>query len=613
MNCNENAVLFAPEIEIAATGTRSEQNTDLHLLSRDGLLCAALVMVCLVAAWPFAEIGINDDWSYLLTTQAFAHTHHFIYNGWAAPMLGWQALWGAVFAWLVRPDFIGIRLSMIPVAMATAVLFRAILRNFGINRAHALFGTLTFTLSPLFLALSATFMTDIPGLFGIFLCLYLCQRALIARNDRHAALWLAAAALTNIGAGTVRQVTWLGVLVIVPCCAWLLRRRKYIVPLTVALWIVSAISIKLLLIWFFRHPYVIQVKLIPRPIDAMAIGRLFRSLGQLVTTSLLYILPLLIAVVATRWPPKKRQVLWSAAMLLILGIIYVICNRTGNPYMSDWLWAGNIVTPFGIMQGPELFGSSHRISPRWPMALFGIVVLCTISFFTAISRPRIPPIRGTETPRLDWHTICVLLLPFSACYFVLVSPLALIGAFFDRYLIELIAILLIFTLCWHQERVSHRIPAIATGTLVVIAILGVAATHDLFAMARAEVRLTTALQRTGVPRTEIRGGFDFDSVTQVYAGGYLNDPHLVNPPGSFHPPLQDQSGPCHDPFLIYLPALNIKYVVTSGPRLCTAPTSFPPQTYRTWLPPATRELFIAKPLTTPSDLSAPSAPQTTTP
>ena len=272
--------------------------------------------------------------------------------------------------------------------------------------------------------------------------------------------------------------------------------------------------------------------------------------------------------------------------MLFLGIVYAIGKRMGYPYMSDWLWPGNIVTPFGIMQGPELFWSSHRLSGRWPMALFGIVVLCAISFFTAISRPRIPPIRGTEAPRLDWHTICVLLLPFSACYFVLLSPLALIGAFFDRYLLELIAILLIFTLRWHQERVSHRIPAIATGTLAVIAILGVAATHDLFAMARAEVRLTTALQRTGVPRTEIRGGFDFDTVTEVYTAGYLNDPHLVNPPGSFHPPLQYPSGPCSDLFLFYLPAMNVKYVVTSGPRPCTVPTSFPPQSYRTWLPPA---------------------------
>ena len=152
------------------------------LFTKDALSCALLLAFCLLIIWPIAEIGINDDWSYILTTQAFVQTHHFIYNGWSTAILGWQVLWGAVFAWLVRPDFIGIRLSTIPIALATAVLYLGILRNFGLNRAHALFGTLTLVLSPLFVSLSATFMSDIPGLFVIFLCLYLCQRALAAKE-----------------------------------------------------------------------------------------------------------------------------------------------------------------------------------------------------------------------------------------------------------------------------------------------------------------------------------------------------------------------------------------------------------------------------------------------
>ena len=599
MNCNENAVLFSPEIEIAATSTSSEQTTDLRLLSRDGLLCAALVMVCLVAAWPFAEIGINDDWSYLLSTQAFAHTHHFIYNGWAAPMLGWQALWGAVFAWLVRPDFIGIRLSMIPVAMATAVLFRAILRNFGLNRAHALFGTLTLTLGPVFLSLSATFMSDIPGLLVIFACIFLCQRALAAQDDKHAALWLVAAALTNIVGGTARQVAWLGLLVMVPCCGWLLRRGRYIVPLTVALWVGGGIAIKLLLIWFFRHPHTVPLSLLPGPVNAAAIAQLLKCAGQLVPTCLLLLFPVLVAGVAARWPPNRSQVLGAAAILGILCVVYVVSKRMGHPYMPDSLWTGNILTPFGIMQGPELFVSAHRIAPRWLMALFGILVLCAISFFTAIFRPHTPPSFTTEACGSSWHEINVLLLPFSVFYFLLLCPLALIGAFFDRYLLEIAAVLLVYMLRWHQERVSRNIPAIATATLAAIAFLGVASTHDLFSLARAEVRLTNALQEAGVPRTQIRAGFAFDSVTEVYATGYVSDPHLTKPSGSYHPPLQNQSGPCQDPFLIYVPALDVKYVVTSGPRPCTALTSFPPQSYRTWLPPATRGLFVAKPRTTP--------------
>jgi hypothetical protein len=191
----------------------------------------------------------------------------------------------------------------------------------------------------------------------------------------------------------------------------------------------------------------------------------------------------------------------------------------------------------------------------------------------------------------------VLLLPFTACYLLLLFPLALI-VIFDRYLLEIVAILLIYTLRWHQDRVSQQIPLISTVTLVVIAILGVASTHDLFAMARAEVRLTTQLQQAGVPRTEIRGGFDFDTVTEVYTAGYLNDWHLVNPPGSFQPLRTDESGPCGDPFLIYLPAMHVRYVITPAMTPCLGPSDFAPEGYRTWLPPARREILVGTRLPT---------------
>src|ERR1700733_4445503 len=78
--------------------TQQSAAPSVRLISRDGLFCAALVMACLIPAWPFAEIGINDDWSYIQTVQVFAQTHHFVYNGWATAMLGWQVLWGSVFA-----------------------------------------------------------------------------------------------------------------------------------------------------------------------------------------------------------------------------------------------------------------------------------------------------------------------------------------------------------------------------------------------------------------------------------------------------------------------------------------------------------------------------------
>ena len=55
-----------------------------------GLLCALVVVACLLATLPFASTGMVDDWSTIKTAQVFAHTGHFVYNNWAAGMLGWQ-------------------------------------------------------------------------------------------------------------------------------------------------------------------------------------------------------------------------------------------------------------------------------------------------------------------------------------------------------------------------------------------------------------------------------------------------------------------------------------------------------------------------------------------
>ena len=61
------------------------------------VLCALTLAACVLAARPFAETGMNDDFSYIRTAQVFADTGHIVFNGWGAPMLGWQVLPAALF------------------------------------------------------------------------------------------------------------------------------------------------------------------------------------------------------------------------------------------------------------------------------------------------------------------------------------------------------------------------------------------------------------------------------------------------------------------------------------------------------------------------------------
>ena len=170
------------------------------------IACALTLPLCALAIRPVVEMGVMDDWSYIRTVQALAHTGHIVYNGWSASILGWQLYLGALFARLFGDSFTIIRLSTLLVAMMTAYLTQRTLVRAGICEWNATIGTLGLVLSPVFLSVTFSFMTDISGLFCIVLCLYACLRALQAETDRAALAWICFAAISNALGGTVRQI-----------------------------------------------------------------------------------------------------------------------------------------------------------------------------------------------------------------------------------------------------------------------------------------------------------------------------------------------------------------------------------------------------------------------
>jgi hypothetical protein len=112
-------------------------------------------------------MGLMDDWSYIKTALVFSQTRNIVYNGWATAMLGWAIPWGALFIRLFGFSFTTVRLSTLPLALGSVFLFHASLRRFAVTPRNAILGALTLGLSPLFLPLAASYMTDVAGLFCI--------------------------------------------------------------------------------------------------------------------------------------------------------------------------------------------------------------------------------------------------------------------------------------------------------------------------------------------------------------------------------------------------------------------------------------------------------------
>lgn len=553
-----------------------------------------LLAACLFAVLPFAEIGINDDWSYIHTAQIFARTGRFVYNGWATAMLGWQVVWGAIFANIFGPSFTSIRLSTIPVALACAVLFHAILRRFGINRALASFGTLTLVLSPLFLPLADSFMSDVPGLFSILLCLYLCQRASASSEDRAAMFWLIAAALTNVLSGTVRQIAWLGVLVMVPSCAWLLRKRRHLLAVTAILWLVSCGLIFLCMHWFAQQPYSVPEKLLPGTVTPHALLAVLDQFFRAGLTTLLFCLPVLACGLAFI-PRLRGRTRWSALVcLLALCTVFVALKLIGRSGAWLPLWLGNIVNPTGIFFMEATFGVSlPAIGGHLRELILAAVAVSSVAFAAAVWR------RPLQQSLLPEKNACarnahVLLLPFLFAYSALLLPRAAFSGLYDRYLLPILVVVLYLLLHLYQQRVAARPPVLACLVLALVAAAGVAGTHDFFAMDRARVRLAGRLQSAGIQRPEIRGGFEFDATTQVDLAGYMNERRLVNPSGAYHPPRRsfNPDDPCSYWLQEYIPALHPKFVISPRLSSCFRAGALMEISYRTWLPPATRTLYV---------------------
>lgn len=565
-----------------------------RLFSLAGLFCAFLVALSTLLIWPVAAVGIQDDPIYTFTAFDFARTGHFIFHGWASPVLGWQAIWGALFVKLFGATFTAVRMSMVPVAMFSALLYHAILRRFGLNPAHATFGALCFVLGPLFLPQAASFMTDVPGVFAVLVCLYLCQLALDTPSDSGAILFLTFGALSNVVLGTARQSAWLGLLVVVPSCAWLMRRRRFVLPAGIVLWFIGAVCIWLISRWYAHQPYTAPEKLIAAAVRADFVSYTTGQFIRAGMTTLLFLLPVLTLGLRCVWPLRRLVVVGMAAVLLLI----VLLRWKGQAHLITFPWLPVTVGHRGILHD-TFFRSDPPISASCGTLLFLIVVTCalgSLQMFAAYRRQSVSQ-STLQQDQLSWRDISVLLLPFLVFNWLLFLPRAIFFALYDRYLLEILAVLIVYVLRWHQEHVSVRIPFLAVATMVLLSVLTVADTHDLFSAYRAQMRLTEELQNVGIPRTQIRGGFAFDLMTQVYAWGYINDPRMLNPPGAYKPqpetePLKIDGVICDYPMQQYVPVVRARYELTAESSPCLTTTNFPPESYHAWLPPFTRQLFV---------------------
>jgi len=561
------------------------------------ILCALIPVFCAIVGRPFAETGICDDWSYIKTAQLLAQTGHIVYNGWATAMLGWQLYLGALFVKLFGFSFTAVRLSTVVVAMATTYLLQRTFVLASIRQGNATLATMTFVLSPLFLALEFGFMSDVSGVFCTVLCLYMCLRALEAQTQTTTIVWISSAALLNAIGGTARQTAWLGVLVMVPCTLWLLRRRPRVLLIGGISCAAGIGFVFASMHWFNQQPYSIPEKLVPEAIN-------FKSLENVIALALrggakllLLQLPvLLMFVVPFRRVSRRTAAVFAAGSLAFALAALVLFLHHG---LDHWLapFLGDFVTVHGLIDVHSIMGSR-------PVVLHGgLRVLLTVAtiagllgllsvFAGNLPRPASP---ADRTASISWRELGVILVPFSVAYIALLIPRASVGGFYDRYLLPLMMLALLVLTRYYQERIRPNLPIASAAVIGIFACFGIAATHDMFAMYRGYVAAIDELRSSGLPATAISGSWENDGWTELEAVGYMNESRIRIPRDAyvFQPVTVFPAG-CDGNSLDRIPAVKPLYALSFDPAQCDGPAAFPPVTYRTWLAPHVTSIYIVK-------------------
>jgi hypothetical protein len=558
------------------------------------LICAFALAAAVALSHPVLEMATNDDWSYVWSARVLAETGHVVYNGWATAMLGWQLYLGALFIKLFGFSFTAARVSILVVSMATVALVQRLFVRLGISSWNATIGTLTIALSPLFVPLAYSFMSDVPGLFSLIVCFYGCVRAMQAETDKSAAGWIAFAALSNAFGGTVRQVAWLGALVIVPCTTWYLRRRPGVLLAGAVSWLISAVAIAGCIHWFSHQPYSLTERLLSNPHTWLEFLVTVKKLTKNFFAMCLSTLPVLIGFL---WKFRfgservRKQPVIFGAFLVLVTLLFVF-----HFIPADWLapFSGNIVTEKGFDNVSGMSGNAPDILPFGIRVSLSILTFAAaISFLLALCNSSTESRASQSGAVLPWRELLTIFGPFTLAYiFLLVTRTDM----FDRYLLPLIVVFLVLFLRVYEEKVGGRLPAISLLLILLFGAFTVAGMHDLFAMGRARLRAADEILATGVARTEIQAGFEFDAWTQLESAGYINDPRVRIPAGAFHPKSLPANAPagCYFGFAEHTPAINPRYIFSFDQTSCNSPSQFAPVSYKTWFYPHHRAIYIQK-------------------
>jgi hypothetical protein len=465
----------------------------------------------LVVARHYGALGAarGDDWSYLVTLFRWVDTGRLEFNNWVSMSLLGQLLLAAPVAVARGHAITLVQTETTVIGLGGLIALAFLGRRLGISWGLVTFVVVTFAVSPLWLILCTTFMTDVPAFAVSTLGLLLATVAL-QRRPISMPLLIAGFAVA-VYAVTIRQYAIVPVVAIVLAAALALRAdpdRRRILALVISA-VVGAAIVVAFLVWWYSVP------------DSKAIAPSFPGPRELRTTVikgagfLRLAGLLLVPVICWRGPIRLAREAWASSRVLavVAGAGVALWQAaTATRYLSSQ-FVGNYVIRDGALSIAVLPGRRPDIMPR--LAWNGLVLVGSAGA-VVLALATVPTIVGLATRArrrdLDGLDTVTSLLGLTVFGFGVAYAIAMLTGVqvYDRYALPALALT---ALLLARRAPTGREPvriAVAGVALALLGVVGLNAAVDSASFDGGRWRLALrVVEAEGWKPKRVNGGFEW--------------------------------------------------------------------------------------------------------
>lgn len=447
---------------------------------------------------PIGNFPLNDDWAYALSIKWFHETGQFKIANWGEMTLVGHLLWGGLCTFFTDFSHTTLRFSTIILGFGLLITLYSIAIEVGFSKHTSLLMSLILLVNPIFMALSNTYMTDVP--FAFFTALSLLFYLKAHNNQSHS--YLISAILFTVVSLLYRQLAF-----VLPISWFLAQLALPKRSIKKWFWIASPLTIILLsyflYVFFMKSVGVLQprfndrLSVIHSILSSFSLRSAVNIVGYIsITFSYmgLFFSPFLVLVLKQSWKKYKWLLI---SYTIIISVVLIATGKTLPTLDNIWIDFG--VGPTTL---PDFYGN-FNYTPPYNMQIWLRGALTTISVFFG----GLLGIQCFEHIRTRLHEFQTLFVVLAVIIYL--APFMLIGIY-DRYLVPLFIFgILLLSPLQNKDKHNHSMLKAAI-CLAPFFVFSVCATHDYLSWNKVRWQALQEFEESN-GKGLITGGVEFDA------------------------------------------------------------------------------------------------------